>query len=229
MLVTMTKEDLMTNYAAQIRSKMNPLINWEDYRNLLIQVLHSGGFFNFEDSVRSNFTADHFNNPQLLVDDLLVWCIELETQTVFLQSQTKVTTPELLLNLLLALNNQSTIIQNGNFATGDLTGWITGYATSVTDGIAFMNRNNVSLANMPRQDNVLVIGVEYSYSIRVHSVDFQVRLGFGGTTGSGRNDFLEPGVFTGTSIATDTSLYCGPAGNKYATCTVSDIQIWKTP
>lgn len=131
-----------------IYSTFDQLTTWEQYRDLLIETLTASGYPNLDNIIRSGFTENHFDNPELLAQFIVPLFSPHANISNALYSGTDP------LSLLTRIDRSRELIVNGTFDT-DLTGWTdasnVGYETTWEAGAAQLNGGGTGNTSRLRQ------------------------------------------------------------------------------
>ena len=144
-----------------IYSTFDQLTTWEQYRDLLIETLTASGYPNLDAVIRSEFTPDHFLNPELLAQFIVPLFSPHQQVANDLYSGTDP------LNLLIRVDRTRQLIVNGTFNT-DLTGWIDaseeGFEATWEDGVAQFNGGGEGKTSRLRQEVVSLEAGQYQFT-----------------------------------------------------------------
>ena len=160
-----------------IYSTFDQLTTWEQYRDLLIETLTASGYPNLDNTIRSGFTENHFDNPELLAQFIVPLFSPHQQVANALYSGTDP------LSLLTRIDCTRQLIVNGTFDT-DLTGWtdasVEGYEASWENGVAQLNGGGTGNTSRLRQELANLPAGRYTFS----STGTYTSLAFGFTPGS---------------------------------------------
>lgn len=180
-----------------IYSAFDQLTTWEQYRDLLIETLTASGYQNLDDIIRSEFTENHFDNPELLAQFIVPLFSPHPNVANVLYSGTDP------LHLLVRVNRSRELIVNGTFDT-DLTGWTD--ASTAPSTIEWSDGKAVSVidgSNPARLRQTVVTETQGLYQIS--STDtMPIRVG---TVASGEQMLLDAANATRTFIAPGTTAW----------------------
>lgn len=167
----------MADYETQIRSQMNQLLTWEQYRDLLLNTLSAADYPGLEDQVRSEFSEQYIDNPKLMAD----WLVELfsphELISNELRSMAALSGPTFLLDSLLIVNRTRNLVVNGTFDTD--SDW--GLTQSViSGGLATITSADGSYAAIT-QSQETTQEKSHLFSMEVVSITGTIALGIAST------------------------------------------------
>lgn len=161
-----------------IYSAFDQLTTWEQYRDLLIETLTASGYPNLDNIIRSGFTENHFDNPELLAQFIVPLFSPHPDVANALYSGTDP------LGLLTRIDRTKELLVNGNFNV-DLSGWVinasdSGAEPTWVSGAARLNGGGPGLTSRLRQELAnLPVGRYYFTSTGNYT-----SLAFGFTAGS---------------------------------------------
>lgn len=225
----------MADYETQIRSQMNQLLTWEQYRDLLLNTLSAADYPGLEDQVRSEFSEQYIDNPKLMAD----WLVELfsphELISNELRSMAALSGPTFLLDSLLVVNRTRNLLSNGRFPE-DISGWqdLSSAGGSIEwDSAGRLQLDSVSGTARATIDTVVVPGKRFVVRGQAFASNPEEVVAYAGSTSNGLDLFgggvgrnLEGGELLSEVVTSTTSLISlSYRLFQVASCDVDDVQL----